>query len=62
MKKIAIMAFAAILTFGASSCSKARTCSCDNGVDYPMTSAKKSDQKKACDVYAAAAGTSCSVK
>lgn len=52
MKKIAILAFAAILTFGASSCKKDYTCTCTGtnvgtfGGTYQNV--KKSDAKDAC--------------
>ena len=63
MKKLTVLAFAAAIALGgATSCKKVRTCSCADGTSFPMASAKKSDQKKACDAYGVAAGTSCNVK
>lgn len=59
---LGVLFTAIALSLGLTSCKKVRTCSCDNGYSFSMPSAKKSDQKKACDAAAAALQTSCTVK
>lgn len=71
MKKLSILAVAALFTFGLTSCKKDWNCTCTDSTTgttpdvYPINDAKKKDAEKACDVWGALYtpfGGSCSLE
>lgn len=57
-----ILAFAAMLALGTTSCKKDWDCVCDGDVVGTYPNVKKADAKEACDAFGDIAGEDCSVK